>query len=120
MRSKANERRVLLLLNGSHESSTFGAHEVDSIVHQLASASLRGVQLEEVWRAEAGETHALVSLDVDRVRESVRSTPALSVGEREDLATRAIAAFEALDAAYASGDAEDSPETGAQDSPESD
>ena len=74
---------------------------LDTIVHQLSSASLRGVQLEAVWRAEAGETHALVSLDVDRVRESVQSQRALTASERADLAARAAAAFEALDAAYA-------------------
>lgn len=85
------------------EDAGSDAGALDSIVHQLSSASLRGVQLEDVWRAEAGETHALVSLDVDRVRESVQSHRALSPSERADLAARAAAAFEALDAAYAQG-----------------
>jgi hypothetical protein len=75
--------------------------EVDTIVHQLSSTSMRGVQLEEVWRAESGETYALVSLDVARIEETVRDNPRLRPAERESLAERAAAAFAALDASAA-------------------
>lgn len=74
--------------------------ELETIVHQLASASLRGIQLEEVWRSPSGEVHAMVSLDVDRVRDSVRSQPTLSPAARESLAERAADAFAELDAAF--------------------
>ena len=86
--------------------------ELETIVHQLASASLRGVQLEEVWRSPSGEVHALVSLDVDRVRDSVRSQRTLSPAARESLAERAANAFTELDAAF---DAKDDAENRAED-----
>ena len=76
----------------------FGEGELDTIVHQLSSTSLRGIRVEEVWRAGTGETYALVSLDVERVEESVRDSPRLSPSDREDLAARAAAAFAAYDA----------------------
>ena len=79
--------------------------ELDTIVHQLASASLRGIQLEEVWRSPSGEVHALVSLDVERVRDSVRSQRALSPSARESLAERAANAFAEMDAAFAAEEA---------------
>jgi hypothetical protein len=82
------------------EDAGKGGGALETIVHQLASASLRGVQLEAVWSQQSGETHALVSLDVDRVRESVRSSRALEPVQRQDLAERAAAAFAALDAAF--------------------
>ncbi len=82
------------------EDAGDGAGELETIVHQLASASLRGVQLEAVWSQPGGETHALVSLDVDRVRESVRSSRAVEPIRRADLAERAAAAFAAMDAAF--------------------
>ncbi|MEM9177817.1 MAG: hypothetical protein AAGC67_21635 [Myxococcota bacterium] len=72
--------------------------DLDTIVHQLSSTSMRGVQLEEVWRAESGETYALVSLDVARIEETVRDTPRLPPADRASLAARAAAAFAALDA----------------------
>ncbi len=72
--------------------------DLDTIVHQLSSTSMRGIQLEEVWRAASGETYALVSLDVARIEESVRDTPRLRPAERESLAARAAAAFAALEA----------------------
>ena len=71
--------------------------DLHTIVHQLSSTSMRGIQLEQVWRAESGETYALVSLDVARVQESVRDMPRLRPEARESLATRAAAAFAALD-----------------------
>lgn len=71
--------------------------ELDTIVHQLSSTSMRGIQLEEVWRAESGETYALVSLDVARIEETVRDSPRLRPPERESLAERAAAAFAAFD-----------------------
>ena len=74
--------------------------ELETIVHQLASASLRGIQLEEVWRSPSGEVHAMVSLEVDRVRDSVRSQPTLSLAARESLAERAADAFAEIDAAF--------------------
>ena len=70
---------------------------LDTIVPQLSSTSMRGIQLEEVWRAESGETYALVSLDVTRIEETVRDNPRLRPAERESLAERAAAAFAALD-----------------------
>ncbi len=78
-----------------------GDADLDTIVHQLSSTSLRGVQLESVWRAETGEVHALVSLDLDRVQQSVRSSRSLSATAREDLSRRAADAFAELDAAFA-------------------
>ena len=71
--------------------------ELDAIVHQLSSTSMRGIHLEEVWRAESGETYALVSLDVARIEETVRDSPRLRPPERESLAERAAAAFAAFD-----------------------
>lgn len=79
------------------------AGELDTIVHQLSSTSLRGVQLEEVWRAESGETYALVSLDVARIEETVRDHPRLPPAERASLADRAAAAFAALEAGSDAG-----------------
>lgn len=70
-----------------------GDARLETIVHQLSSASLRGVRVEAVWRAPGGAVHALVSLDVDRVRESVRSHRALTPARREALAERAVAAL---------------------------
>lgn len=66
--------------------------EVDAIVHQLSNTSMRGVQLEQIWRAESGETYALVSLDVARIEETVRDTPRLPPVTRASLAARAAAA----------------------------
>jgi hypothetical protein len=83
-----------------------GAGEADlqAIVHQLSSTSLRGAQLEDTWRAASGEVHALVSLDLMRVQDTVRSNHALSPAAREELAERAADAFAEPDAA--SGDDE--------------
>jgi len=81
------------------EKGKSGAN-LDTIVHQLSSTSLRGVQLESVWQAETGEVHALVSLDLDRLQKTVRSSPSLSPAAREDLSLRAADAFAALDAAF--------------------
>lgn len=75
--------------------------ELETIVHQLSSTSLRGLQLESVWRSPRDEVHALVSLDLDRVQKTVRSSQALTAAAREDLAQRAADAFAALDAAFA-------------------
>ena len=80
------------------EDRSGGNGDLDTIVHQLSSTSMRGIQLEEVWRSASGETYALVSLDVARIEETVRDTPRLSPAARESLATRAAAAFAALDA----------------------
>lgn len=77
--------------------------DLDTIVHQLSSTSMRGIQLEEVWRAESGETYALVSLDVARIEATVRDTPRLRPAERESLAARAAAAFAALEAESEAG-----------------
>jgi len=74
--------------------------DLKTISHQLSSTSLRGAQLESVWRAETGEVHALVSLDLDRVQKTVRSTRSLPPAAREDLARRAADAFAELDAAF--------------------
>ena len=79
------------------EETERGEAELQTIIHQLSSTSLRGVQLEETWKSMTGEVHALVSLDLARVQESVRSNPALSPATREDLAARAAAAFAAFD-----------------------
>jgi len=86
-----------------------GDADLDTISHQLSSTSLRGVQLESVWRAETGEVHALVSLDLNRVQKTVRSSRSLSPAAREDLARRAAEAFAALDATFAreSGETDD-------------
>ena len=78
--------------------------QLETIVHQLSSTSLRGLQLESVWRSPRDEVHALVSLDLDRVQKTVRSSRALTASAREDLARRAAEAFAALDAAYAAAD----------------
>jgi len=83
------------------EERETGDSDLETISHQLSSTSLRGVQLESVWRAETGEVHALVSLDLDRVQKTVRSSHSLSPTAREDLARRAADAFAALDAAFA-------------------
>ena len=74
--------------------------ELETIVHQLSSTSLRGIQLESVWRSPTDEVHALVSIDLDRVQTTVRSSQALTDAAREDLARRAADAFAALDATY--------------------
>ena len=78
--------------------------DMRSIVHQLSTASLSGCQTESVWRSPRGEVHALVSLEIDQVQQSVRSAPALSPVEREDLAKRAADAFAALDPATGTSD----------------
>lgn len=72
--------------------------ELRSIVHQLTSASLPGCQVESVWRSSSGEVHALVSLEVARVQQSMRKARSLPAPAREDLARRAADAFAALDA----------------------
>lgn len=74
--------------------------ELATIVHQLSSTSLRGVQVESTWRSETGEIHALVSLGLDQVQRSVRNTRALPAAQREGLAERAAAAFAEMDAAF--------------------
>lgn len=87
----------LVRLEDGSERSADG--HMRSIVHQLSTASLPGCQTESVWSSPRGEVHALVSLDVDRVKQSVRSSKALSPIQREDLAQRAAAAFAAMSAA---------------------
>ncbi len=89
-----------------------GDADLDTISHQLSSTSLRGVQLESVWRAETGEVHALVSLDLNRVQKTVRSSRSLSPAAREDLARRAAEAFAALDATFARESGETDDESG--------
>ena len=69
-----------------------GDAELETLVHQLSSTSLRGLQLETVWRAQTGETYALVSLDVARIEESVRDAKTLRASSRESLAARAAEA----------------------------
>jgi hypothetical protein len=82
------------------EEQETGEDQLDTIVHQLSSTSLRGVQLESVWNAESGEVHALVSLDLERVQSSVRDSRGLTPLAREDLARRAADAFAELDATF--------------------
>ena len=72
---------------------------VDAIVHQLSNTSMRGVQLEQIWRDESGQTYALVSLDVTRTEETVRDTSRLQPATRASLAAHAAAAFAALEEA---------------------
>jgi len=79
------------------EETDRGEAELQTIIHQLSSTSLRGVQLEQTWKSMTGEVHALVSLDLARVQESVRSHKALSPAAQEDLAARAAAAFAAFE-----------------------
>lgn len=71
--------------------------DLETIAHQLSSTSMRGLAIESVWHAPSGEVHALVSVDLDRVQESVRNSETLSPDARDDLAERAAAAFAALD-----------------------
>lgn len=77
-----------------------GEDELRTIVHQLSSTSLRGIQLETEWESETGEIHVLVSLGLDRVQHSVRNTQSLSPSQREGLAKRAADAFAEMDAAF--------------------
>ena len=87
--------------------------ELESIVHQLTSASLPACRVESVWQSPSGEIHALVSLRVDRVQASVRSSRALTPAAREALARRAADAFAASlapDAPPADGSAPVGPE----------
>ena len=58
-----------------------GDGELRSIIHQLTSASLPGAQVEEIWRSESGEVHALVSLHIAEVQHSVRSAAPLEESE---------------------------------------
>ncbi|MCP4903508.1 MAG: hypothetical protein GY910_00860 [bacterium] len=78
-----------------------GGAGLETIVHQLSSASRRGARLETVWRSETGEVHALLSLDLDRIQRTVRSSRSLSPATREDLSRRAAEAFATLVAAFA-------------------
>jgi hypothetical protein len=80
--------------------------ELESIIHQLTSASLPACRVESVWRSPTGEVHALVSLRVDRVQDSVRSSRALSPAAREALAQRAADAFAASRASIGADDLE--------------
>lgn len=82
------------------DGSTGPEEELDTLVHQLSTASLQGCQVESVWRSETGEVHALVSLGVDRVAGTVRSAPAIAPPVRERIAERAEEAFAELDAAF--------------------
>ena len=85
--------------------------ELETIVHQLAIASLRGIQREEAWPSPSGEVHAIVLLDIDPVRDSVRSQSTLSSAAREILAERAADAFAEVGAAF---DAENGPDDNAE------
>jgi hypothetical protein len=66
-----------------------------SIVHQLSSASLPGCELVSVWQSRTGEIHALVSLPVARVQQSLRETDSLPRDAREAIARQAAEAFAA-------------------------
>jgi hypothetical protein len=94
----------LVRLEDRNGSATDG--DLRSIVHQLSSASLPGCQLETVWRSNTGSTHALVSLQVSLVQETVRNVHSLTPSEREDLARRAADAFAAMDTAFDPGSEE--------------
>jgi hypothetical protein len=93
----------LVRLEDRDGSATDG--DLREIVHQLSSASLPGCQVESIWRSESGEVHALVSLQVARVQQSVRHSSSLSPATREDLARRAADAFAQMEAAFDSGGA---------------
>ena len=95
------------------EDTATGDGEINSIVHQLTSASLPGCQLESVWQSRTGEVHALVSLQVAKVQRSVRTTSALSLAAREDLARRAADAFAAMDPSFDARPDETIPSSGA-------
>jgi len=86
--------------------------ELESIVHQLSSISMRGLQVTEVWRADTGETYALVALDVELVAQSVRDHPRLAANAPDDLAARAAAAFAAYDRQRAAAKPENAPDGG--------
>lgn len=86
------------------EETGNGEADLVAIVHQLSSTSLRGAQLEDTWKSGSGEIHALVSLDLARVQDTVRSNRALSPAAREELAERAADAFAELDAAFSDDD----------------
>ena len=78
------------------DSSTRPDGELRTIAHQLSTASLPACQVESTWQAPGGQIHALVSLEVEKVKQSVRRSRALSARAREDLAERAADAFAEL------------------------
>ena len=86
-----------------------GDGELESIVHQLSSTSMRGLQVTDVWRADTGETYALVALDVELVAQSMRDHPRLATNALDDLAARAAAAFAAYDRQRAAAAPENTP-----------
>lgn len=84
------------------EDSGTGDGRIRAFVHQLTSESLPGCQLESVWQSKSGEIHALVSLQVAKLQQSVRKTRGSSLAAREDLAHRAADAFAATDSGFGS------------------
>ncbi len=86
--------------------------ELESIVHQLSSTSMRGLQVTDVWRADTGETYALVALDVELIAQTVRDHPRLAANAPDDLAARAAAAFAAYDRQRAAAAKELAPRRG--------
>jgi hypothetical protein len=87
----------LVRLEDDSRSTTDGY--LRSIVHQLSSASLPGCQVEAIWHSNTGAVHALVSLQVVKVQQSVRNSRSLTPAAREDLARRAADAFAQMNAA---------------------
>jgi hypothetical protein len=98
--ARSIEVTIESLVRLEDESKASESHDLKTIVHQLSSASLAGCEVVAVWRAQSGTVHALVSLSVARVQQSVRESTAMPARAREDIALRAAEAFATLDEAF--------------------
>ena len=97
--ARSIEVTIESLVRLEEASTTDGGEEarLETIAHQLTSASLPGCEVVSVWRSRSGEVHALVALPVERIQHSVRETEAIPIASREELARRAAEAFAHLD-----------------------
>ena len=73
-------------------------HVVD-VSKQITDFTLAGTEMQDMWISRAGTVYALVVLDLDKFKDSVRQMTNLSEEIRKAVDLRAKAAFAELDAA---------------------
>jgi hypothetical protein len=95
--ARSVEVTIESLVRLEESEATGDEGRLETIVHQLTSASLPSCEVVSVWRSQSGEVHALVALSVATVQRSVRETESMPPESREDLARRAAEACAALD-----------------------
>jgi hypothetical protein len=84
---------------GGAENYTLGEAHIEDVARQITDRTLSGTQVEDTWLSDNGTLWALVIMDAESFKDSLRNMRQLSEGLRDAVIQRADKAFDELDAA---------------------